>query len=339
VKTLFVIGPALVVALLLTGCAAMQSNSNVYPPLWKIASPNGQSNVWLFGTVHTMPPGKSYRMQAVQRVLSGVSPRLLRPEWVSNQLYNALVSSNKLIIELDINRQLRNDNDAMLQFLKSDLQRLELHDPEVAQLPALHDYHLEQDLLLSLQAEAAARNINLGDLQQLPLPSLLLAFSIRPSNNIEALSLPGAEDWLVALMRLRDRDIAGLEQIDSRQEALTRVFLQVPVSEHVEIMRHYLQTSITSSDSIADDLELIYARWLGGDSPERERSRAMFALRYPAIYKAFISHRNELWLEPIIEQIHSGDRVFIAVGEAHLNGPNNLREMLARKGYQLQRIQ
>jgi len=321
--------------LLLAACSHSQHRADLYPPLWRIHSTAHSNSVWLFGTVHTMPRGKSSRLRKIQRVLSGVSPRLLRAPWVSNAIYNALVSSEKLVIELDLNRELRNDNARLLAYINDELQSM----PVTAEnLPTLHEYDLDQATQQALRAEAASRGIAIKDLRDLPLPAILLVLSIVPSAELTTLAQPGAEDWLVALMRLRDRRIVGLEQRDSRLQALTKVFMQSRRDQHEKIIRDYLATSLNTSDNIEADLERIYSNWLRGDTPQRQLSRMRFAARYAEIYQAFISHRNSLWLDEIARLADSGERVFIAVGEAHLYGPDNLRELLAQRGYRIERI-
>ena len=322
--------------LALAACSHPQQRADLYPPLWKIHSTAHSNSVWLFGTVHTMPRGKSSRLQKIQRVLSGVSPRLLRPPWVSNAIYNALVTSEKLVIELDLNRELRNDNASLFAYINDELQAM----PVTAEnLPPLHEYDLDQDTQQALRSAAASRGIAVKDLRDLPLPAVLLVLSIVPSAEFTTLAQPGAEDWLVALMRLRDRRIVGLEQRDSRLQALTTVFVQSGREQHEKILRNYLATSLNTSDDIEADLERIYSNWLRGDTPQRQQSRMQFAARYAEIYQAFISRRNMLWLDEIVRLADSDERVFIAVGEAHLYGPDNLRNLLVQRGYRIERIQ
>ena len=326
-------------AVLLLSCSQPMHRDLGYPPLWQVESAQHDNEVWLFGTVHIMPKGKSSRLQTVQRVLSGISPRMQRAPWVSNQLFSAVKKSQRLVIELDLNRALRNDQTRLLAHVREEMLDITAVLPDARQLPTLQDYDFDDDLLHMLQTEASSRNLVFSDMTDLTLPAILLLFSVAPSDRFTTQAQPGAEDWLMAMMRLHDRRISGLEQRDSRLQALTTVFVQSQVDEHETIMRDYLATSLSSSDDIEADLMRVYAEWLGGDSPERQRSRALFTQRYPEIYQAFVSQRNVLWLDEIVRHIDSGERVFIAVGEAHLYGPDNLREMLVREGYRIQRIQ
>jgi len=323
---------------MLAACGGIEQRRQNHPPLWKIHSAHHDNNVWLFGTMHTMPRGKSTRMRKVQRVLSGVSPRLVRPPWVSNQIFGALVSSEKLVIELGPSGDLRNDPDRLLQHVEREWQNLLAEMPGLANLPTLGELKLDEETTRALQSEASSRNIAFKRLQDLPLPAVLLLFSVVPNAAFTALSQPGAEDWLVATMRLRDRRIDGLEQRDGRLLALATTLTQTDRSDYARVIEDYLATSLQTSTDVEADLERIYANWLRGDSPVRQQSRMQFAKRYPEIHQAFIAQRNLQWLDEITRLTDSGERVFIAVGESHLYGPGNLRELLTRRGYRLQRI-
>jgi len=329
----------LCVAVLLVACGQQKPGDADYPPLWKIESSRHSNAVWLFGTMHTMPRGKSSRLKSVQSVISRVGPRLKRPPWVSNELLSALTRSERLVIELDLNRELRNDADRLLEYVRQEMLDIGKIEPRASQLTVLQDYNFDDGILQALNDEAKRRNLSIKDLNELTLPAVLLLLSLAPNIELTTQSLPGAEDWLVAVMRLRDRRINGLEQRDRRLLAVTRVFVQSRTHRHEQIIRDYLATSLYTSDNVEADLNRIYANWVHGDSPARQRSRALFAKRFPEIYQAFISQRNDLWLEEIIRYVDSGERIFIAVGEAHLYGPDNLREMLVREGYSLLQIQ
>ncbi|MBU1188426.1 MAG: TraB/GumN family protein [Gammaproteobacteria bacterium] len=323
---------------MLAACSGLEQRRQNHPPLWKIHSAHHDNNVWLFGTMHTMPRGKSTRMRKIQRVLSGVSPRLVRPPWVSNEIFTALVSSEKLVIELGPSADLRNDPDRLMQHVEREWQDLQTEMSAAAGLPKLGELRLDAETTRALQNEASSRNIAFKRLQDLPLPAVLLLFSIVPNAAFTALSQPGAEDWLVATMRLRDRRIDGLEQRDGRLLALVTTLMQTDRSDYARVIKDYLATSLQTSTDVEADLERIYANWLRGDSPARQQSRMQFAARYPEIHQAFIAQRNFQWLDEITHLTDSGERVFIAVGEAHLYGPGNLRELLTHRGYRLQRI-
>lgn len=323
---------------MLAACSSLEQRQQNHPPLWKIHSAHHDNNVWLFGTMHTMPRGKSTRMRKIQRVLSGVSPRLVRPPWVSNEIFTALVSSEKLVIELGPSRGLRDDPDRLLQHVEREWQDLLTDRAAAAEMPTLGELKLATETTRAMQNEALSRNIAFKRLQDLPLPAVLLLFSMVPNAAFTALSQPGAEDWLVAMMRLRDRRIDGLEQRDGRLHALVTTLMQTDRSDYARVIEDYLATSLQTSTDVEADLERIYANWLGGDSPARQYSRMQFAERYPEIHQAFISQRNLQWLDEITRLTDSGERIFIAVGEAHLYGPGNLRELLTDRGYRLQRI-
>lgn len=92
-----------------------------------------------------------------------------------------------------------------------------------------------------------------------------------------------------------------------------------------------------SSGSRAE-LELVEA-WLAGDTARIERETRSGFLADPELRQALLVDRNRAWVERIAPLVTQGRRPLVAVGTAHLLGPDGLAALLAERGFEVRRIQ
>ena len=92
------------------------------------------------------------------------------------------------------------------------------------------------------------------------------------------------------------------------------------------------------ADPDADARELAKA-WLAGDLAALERATRRGILANPALYEALSARRNSSWLATLVPLIDGGKRPLVAVGTAHMLGPDGLPALLAAQGYRVRRIQ
>jgi uncharacterized protein len=79
--------------------------------------------------------------------------------------------------------------------------------------------------------------------------------------------------------------------------------------------------------------------WLTGDLAGLERDSAAGVLAYPALREALQAARNRRWAGRIAGLLEAGEKPFVAVGEAHLFGEQNLPALLRGRGYSVRRVQ
>ena len=79
--------------------------------------------------------------------------------------------------------------------------------------------------------------------------------------------------------------------------------------------------------------------WRKGDfaAIEAETRRGMLA--YPALRETLFTGRNKAWADQLALRLNRGERVFVAVGAAHMAGPDGLTAMLAARGFRVTRVQ
>ncbi len=319
--------------LILTGCSSLTVSDRSFPPLWKLEHPEQRGNVWLYSTVHSLPYGKAPSIRFTQR--RGPSRLLLpisKPEWVSNELNQVLRRIDLLVLELDYSRDPVTNNNRKPPMKVDDF------IDEKQNLTPLFSYLDEEEKQYVLNA-AEQRNLPIEQLEKLSPPSALFMFSVLPRRDSDLHKLGGVEDWLLSYARVSRTPLGGLETPGLRLEAIVSAMQSVDREKQHQIVLDYLGSSIEEADDPIQELEELYQVWTSGDLTNVERQREAFAQYYPEIYEAFLGYRNRAWIQPIIDQVNSGKDVLIAVGQGHLIGPDNIRQLLRKEGYRVLRLQ
>lgn len=87
------------------------------------------------------------------------------------------------------------------------------------------------------------------------------------------------------------------------------------------------------------DPERLRRAWLAGDAETLETAASTGLMEDPELREALLVARNRDWIGQLDAILASGERPLIAVGTAHLLGPDGLPALLARRGYTARRIQ
>jgi uncharacterized protein YbaP (TraB family) len=94
------------------------------------------------------------------------------------------------------------------------------------------------------------------------------------------------------------------------------------------------------ADALADgDPAALSAAWARGDVARITRETQGGMLADPVLREALYTGRNRRWAEAIVAALRGGHHPFVAVGAAHVAGPDSLGAMLAARGYHLSRVQ
>lgn len=158
------------------------------------------------------------------------------------------------------------------------------------------------------------------------------------------------ESWAAALMLARV-DAAG-DPANGVDRALITDFAGRPIHE-LEGMRgqlgifdrlsepdqrSLLEAVITASQTGTTETEALQAAWLAGDLAALEAASMRGMMADPALRAALLTGRNQRWLPLIEAELQAPGRPFIAIGAAHLVGPEGIAALLAARGWRLTRI-
>jgi len=186
---------------------------------------------------------------------------------------------------------------------------------------------------LYTRARALQRRAGLPDASFATLESwaAALAFASASTQGIGVSPGSGVEQTLQPQFESAGKPVIGLETaaeqfgyFDRLPDADQRAMLEGVIAEAGDAPRAY-RTLLES--------------WLAGDVPALVRATETGLLTRPQIRAAILLARNRNWAAQIDAMIGRGERPFVAVGAAHVAGPDSLQALLAARGYSIERVQ
>lgn len=130
-------------------------------------------------------------------------------------------------------------------------------------------------------------------------------------------------------------DFSGrpVRQLEGLRGQLT-IFDQLPEAQQ----RVMLAAVVRESERVRKDPERLQRAWLAGDAAAIEQSTREGFLADPPLRDALLTGRNRRWVKALVPMLEQSPRPLIAVGTAHLVGPDGLAALLEANGYRLRRI-
>ncbi len=181
--------------------------------------------------------------------------------------------------------------------------------------------------LFALIAEAEYRPRDFADVETWAA-ALLLAQAGADRNKG-----PGADKIILREFSARNPR-ANIEELEGAARQLG-IFDQLPEKEQADLLIGVLD----EEEMRRDDPDRLQRAWLSGDVSALERATTQGLLADPELREALLVARNREWTTSLIRILNRGDRPLIAVGAAHLVGPDGLPRMLEQNGFTVKRIQ
>jgi uncharacterized protein YbaP (TraB family) len=160
------------------------------------------------------------------------------------------------------------------------------------------------------------------------------------------------ETWAVALILARagdpelDRDYgidrAVIAAADGKPivelegaEGQLGIFDALPEKEQ----RDLLNAVVGDTGSLDGESTRLAETWRKGDMQAIEAETRSGLLADPELRQALFTARNQAWTAKLAAMLQQGARPFVAVGAAHMAGPDGLPALLKARGYTVTRVQ
>ena len=119
-------------------------------------------------------------------------------------------------------------------------------------------------------------------------------------------------------------------------DAQLRIFDALPEKEQTDL----LALVVTGSPADADrETQRLEKAWKTGDLVTLSDDTQGGLLRDPELRQALLTGRNQAWTNRLTAMLTKGQHPFVAVGTAHLIGPDSLPALLTARGYRVTRVQ
>jgi uncharacterized protein YbaP (TraB family) len=142
----------------------------------------------------------------------------------------------------------------------------------------------------------------------------------------------GIDMALLAQTKKANKQVKGFETLEEQVHLLA----DVPEQEQVTM----LHKDLAELDKSTAQMNELVAAWQKGDVDKIGAiDNEELAEKYPAVYKRMVVERNQRWadkLDSVLKDPGTGT-VFVAVGAAHLAGPDSVITMLEKDGWKVER--
>jgi hypothetical protein len=142
----------------------------------------------------------------------------------------------------------------------------------------------------------------------------------------------GIDMVLLAQSKKEQRPVKGFETMEDQ----IHMVADVPEAEQVKM----LHKDLAELDESTAETNEIVAAWERGDVETIGKiDNDELATKYPEEYKRLVVDRNQRWvttLEGLLKDPATGT-VFVAVGAAHLAGPDSVIKLLEKDGWKVER--
>ncbi|AWW74708.1 TraB/GumN family protein [Erythrobacter sp. KY5] len=134
-----------------------------------------------------------------------------------------------------------------------------------------------------------------------------------------------------ALIRdFAQREVRGFETTKGQ----LGVFDRLPEKDQRDLLEGTVREWVASREEPGK----LMRAWISGDIAVLEEATTTGIMADPELREAILVGRNEDWIEPLEQSLKELDRPLVAVGTAHLIGPDGLAAMLEARGYTVTRL-
>lgn len=239
-------------------------------------------------------------------------------DWRTPLLEKAIDESDSLTIEV---LGLEDTQNAAKIFSKL---AISTKQPKVEQRikPSLHD---ELDNLID------KANIPEFALNRMESWAAALSLASAQTNNLGLSSEEGVDKKIAAQFTSQNKPIGALETIEKQ----LGYFDQLPEN----LQREMLTSVVEEAGNSKEAFEELFNAWIVGDEEKLVTLSDGGILEDAKIKEKLLVARNQDWAEQLDKMLQKPGKSFVAVGAAHLVGPDSVQAILAKRGYKIEKIQ
>jgi uncharacterized protein YbaP (TraB family) len=234
-------------------------------------------------------------------------------KWRSAKLQQAMKGSDRLVLEIN-----NADDPAAIGAVFTRLSRTPGQPPVDQRVPAAVRPPLE-----ALMAKGGLSGRRFDNVE-----TWAVAITLAQTAASEADSSHGIDR--AVMQAAAGKPLVELEGAESQ----LRIFDSLPEADQRDLLAGVVQEA--SDDAMQDSLG---KAWSKGDIGAIEAQSHSGILADPDLRAALLVDRNAAWASKISAMLSSGAKPFVAVGAAHMAGPEGLPALLAAQGYTVRRIQ
>jgi uncharacterized protein len=244
--------------------------------------------------------------------LFGTIHALPRPvDWRSDAIDAALVRADRIVVEIGTTGEAAERQQIFA---------------ELARSPGLPPLSARVAPELRAKLAAAMERAGLDDSAFADSETWAAALALARAGRGEMDSAHGVDREVEALAK--GRPVIELEGTRGQ----LRLFDTLPEREQRDLLAAVLLDPEASAESPAE-------AWRNGDMAAIERATRRGMLADPELREVLFTRRNQAWTETLTAMLLAGQRPFVAVGGAHMAGPEGLPALLAAKGFTVRRVQ
>ena len=268
------------------------------PALWLLADEDTQ--IYLFGTIHILPPNL---------------------QWRSAELNRVVAAADELVLEIaaDPTGDERDGLGALMGLGK--------------RVPITHRVAPERRAALEAMIAESGLPIETFDSMQtwavaVALSAMAIAETYAGDSGVAPEALTGVEDALRADFLANNRRVSGVETTEQQ----LRIFARMPLHAQRAMLESMIDAYSAGDNGVMDPDE---DGWVRGDI---ERIAAEMEAMPPEMFTALLVQRNSAWVDYLIARLDRPGTVLFAVGAGHLAGGASVQNMLSARGFRVTRV-
>ena len=288
----------------LSACAssALSQNSEVpAPAIWELS--DDDTTIHIFGTIHALPKDLVWRTAEIDAAFAAADTFCVETDVDAKAME---------VIQITFKEGMFRDGDKLSNYLTAE-EKEDLYEVSeaVGILPVSIELMKPWNAMLTL---STAVGIKLG---------------LDEASGVEFVLLPEA--------RASGKTICEMESPLEHVTSISRLPMDVQIQVLTHEKEEYkdIEDFDVALEMMRGDLKEMVDEWARGDIEAMEDENILEEYGHIEFYNAILKKRNENWIPRIEALLDEPGRKFIAVGAAHLAGPDSVVKMLRDKGYKV----